>query len=104
MAYKDMQNIAKWQKERKKKRKRRRQMEPNIPKVLLMNLLTNLILKYNLVSFAEGNLMNYEKYIVSYQVRDILFRRPGTFLMFTSARKMETVMLEINILYMFKVF
>ena len=38
MAYKDMQNIAKWQKERKKKRKRRRQMEPNIPKVLLMNL------------------------------------------------------------------
>lgn len=95
-----MQNIAKWQKERKKKRKRRRQMEPNIPKVLLMNLLTNLILKYNLVSY----LMNYEKYIVSYQVRDILFRRPGTFLMFTSARKMETVMLEINILYMFKVF
>ena len=95
-----MQNIAKWQKERKKKRKRRRQMEPNIPKVLLMNLLTNLILKYNLVSY----LMNYEKYIVSYQVRDILFRRPGTFLTFTSARKMETVMLEINILYMFKVF
>lgn len=66
-------------------------MESNIPKVLLVNLLTNLILKYNLVSFVEENLMNYENYIVSYQVRDILFRRPRTFLMFTSAKKMATV-------------
>ena len=79
-------------------------MESNIPKVLLMNLLTNLILKYNLISFVEENLMNYENYIVSYQVRDTLFRRPRTFLMFTSAKKMATVMLEINILYMFEVF
>lgn len=69
-----------------------------------MNLLTNMILKYNLVSFAEENLMNYENYIASYQVRDTLFRRPRTFLMFTSPKKMETVMLEINILYMFEIF
>ena len=88
----------------KKEKEKNKKMESNIPKVLLMNLLTNLILKCNLVSFAEENLMNYENYIVSYQVRDILFRRPRTFLMFTSPRKMETVMLEINILYMFEIF
>lgn len=88
----------------RKREKQEGRWSQNIPKVLLMNLLTNLILKYNLVSFAEENLMNYENYIVSYQVRDILFRRHRTFLMFTSPRKIETVMLEINILYMFEIF
>ena len=79
-------------------------MEPNIPKILLMNLPTHLILKYNSVSFEKENLMNYENYIVSYQVRDVLFRRPRTLLMLTPARTKETVMLEINILYIFEVF